>query len=98
MIVEVNGEKFILKVKETYMNEDKEFIDEIITLNDWAEIVRRKAISSLFQMEDILSEFNNRPIRLSDDYPELKKPILNLSGSVSRLPNNLIIEKFMEVE
>lgn len=93
MIIEIEGQSYILKVKETYMSEDKEFHDEIIALEDWAEIVRKKAISSLFQMEEVLSEFCDKPVRLSKDYPEIKKPILNLSGSVSRLPSNIIVEK-----
>lgn len=93
MILEIEGSTYILKVKETYMNEDKEFIDEIIALDEWSEIVRKKAISSLFQIEEILSGVMGKPVRLSEDYPDVKKPILNLSGSVSRLPNNLILEK-----
>lgn len=92
-MIEIDGQTYVLKVKETYMNEDKEFCDEILELEEWAEIVRKKAISALFQMEDSLSGFVGKPVRLSDDYPEIKKPILNLSGSVSRLPNNLIVEK-----
>lgn len=93
MIINIDGNEYVLKVKETYMSENKEFVEEILELNEWAEIVRKKAISSLFQMEEILSDFTGKTVRLSDDYPELKKPILNLSGSVSRLPNNLIVEK-----
>lgn len=93
MLIEFEGNTYILKVKETYMNEDKEFCDDIIELDEWAEIVRKKAISALFQMEDVLSTFVGKPVRLSEDFPEIKKPILNLSGSVSRLPNNLVIER-----
>ena len=93
MIIEIEGKSYMLKVKETYMNEEKEFINEVITLDEWTEIVRKKAISSLFQIEEVLSEFIGKPVRLSSDYPEVKKPILNLSGSVSRLPNNIIIER-----
>jgi hypothetical protein len=93
MIIEIDGNSYILRVKETYMNEDKEFCDEIIALDEWVEIVRKKAISTLFQMEDVISGFVEKPVRLSEDYPEIKKPILNLSGSVSRLPHNLIVER-----
>lgn len=93
MFIEIDGNKYILKVKETYMNENKEFIEETISLEEWSEIVRKKAVSSLFQLEEVLGDFIGKPVRLSDDYPEMKKPILNLSGSVSRMPNNLIVER-----
>lgn len=93
MMIEIDGHKFVLKVKETYMNEEKQFVEEVIELDEWAEIVRKKAISSLFQIEELLSELYDKPVRLSEDYPEVKKPILNFSGSVSRLPKNLIVEK-----
>jgi len=93
MIIEIDGNAYVLKIRETYMNENKEFVEEIISLDEWTEVVRKKAISSLFIMEEVLSEFSGKPVRLSDDYPEVKKPILNFSGSVSRLPHNLIVEK-----
>lgn len=91
MIVEIEGKQYAIKVKETYMNQDKEFVEELIPLDQWAEIVRKKAISSLFHMEEIISQLTGSPVRLSEDYPEVKRPVLNLSGSVSRLPSNLII-------
>lgn len=93
MIVEIAGNSYTIKVKERYMNENKEFVDEVLPLDEWVEIVRKKAISSLFLMEEVLSESTGRSVRISEDYPDIKKPILNLSGSVSRLPNNLIIEQ-----
>lgn len=93
MKIEIDGQLYIIKVKETYMNQEKEFVEELIELSEWSEIIRKKAISSLFHIEEILTDFIGEPVRLSEDYPEVKKPILNLSGSVSRLPDNLIIEK-----
>jgi hypothetical protein len=93
MIIHSEGRTYILKVKEVYMNEDKKFCEEIIALDEWAEIVRKKAVSTLFQMEEVLSDFIGKPVRLSEDYPEIKKPILNLSGSVSRLPINIVLEE-----
>lgn len=93
MMIEIEGNTYILKVKETYMNEEKEFCDEILALDEWSDIVRKKAISTLFQIEELLTVYNGKPVRLSEDYPEMKKPILNLSGAVSRLPQNLIVER-----
>lgn len=93
MIIEIDGSVYMLKVKETYMNDNKEFVEEILPLDEWSEIVKKKAISSLFLIEEILTDIIGKPIRLSEDYPEVKKPILNFSGSVNRLPNNLILEK-----
>lgn len=92
MRIEIDGKFYTVKVKETYMNQERELVDEILSLDEWTEIVRKKAISSLYHIEDVLSDAIGNPVRLSDDHPEIKKPILNLSGSISRLPKNLIIE------
>lgn len=93
MIIEIEGQQYVIEVKESFMDEHKQIKEDIISIEEWAEIVRKKAISSLFYLEEAIESFVGYPIRLSDDYPELKKPILNFSGSVSRLPKNLIIRK-----
>ena len=92
MQIEIDGKKYLLKVKETHMTPDKEFVDSCIPLEQWSEVFRKKAISSIYYIEESLSEIIGTPINLTVNYPEIKKPLLDLNGSIGRLPSNLIIE------
>lgn len=92
MIIEIEGKTYLLKVKETHMTTNKDLVDEWIPLDEWSDLTRKKAVSTLYFIEETLSEFIGKPIRLSENYPELKKPLLDLNGSIGRLPTNLIVE------
>lgn len=92
MKIIIDGKTYLLTVKETHMTPDKKFVDEWIPLEVWSEIIRKKAVSSIYHIEEILSNLTGTTVRLSEDYPEAKKPLLDLNGSIGRLPENLRIE------
>jgi len=93
MKVTLDGETYIVQVKETFMNENKELNENILTLEEWVLMVGKKAISTLYLIEEALTKEFGREIKLSVDLPEGRKSILNLSGCIARLPENLIIIK-----
>jgi len=93
MKVILDGETYTIQVKDIYMNDKKEFIESILTLEEWVIMVGKKAISALYLIEEALAKEFGREIKLSIDLPDGRKPILNLSGCISRLPENLIIVK-----
>lgn len=83
-----------LFVTESYMK-DNEIFSEEIPLEKWSEIVSKKAISAIFELEEILSKELGRPIKLNKDFPHLRKALLNISGAVKRLPEGI---KFKDIE
>lgn len=83
---------YVLLIKDVYMDKDGNIVEEILELDKWAEIVSKKAISVLYYMEEFLSDKLGQEIKLSEDCPQIRKPLLNLSGCIKRLPENLIIK------
>lgn len=88
------GDKFYLaKVGETYIDGNQKWQEEIMPLEKWVDMVSKKSIGSLYAFEDILSDLTGVKVVLKRDYPNIREPILNFSGSVKRLPDNLIFEE-----
>lgn len=79
-------------VRVEYLDENKEWHCEEIPIEKWAEITAKKPISSLYELEKVLTDIRGKETILSKDFPQIRKSILNFAGEVSRLPGNLIIK------
>jgi hypothetical protein len=90
--IELNNGTYELCVKQTFI-EDGVITEETISLDEWSEIVSKRSISTLFELEKTLSILFGREIHLNQEFRNIRKPLLNLSGSVRRLPENLVLVK-----
>ncbi|MGE5438087.1 MAG: hypothetical protein ACM3O3_12815 [Syntrophothermus sp.] len=71
-----------MKIEITYKNKDLKIVGtEEFNLDDYCRLLSQKTLSLLYQIEDL----ENKKI----EFNEIRKYILNLAGSIQRLPENL---------
>jgi hypothetical protein len=71
-----------MKIEITYKNKDLEIVGiEEFNLDDYCRLLSQKTLSLLYQIEDL----ENKKI----EFNEIRKYILNLAGSIQRIPDNI---------
>lgn len=80
-----------MRIEIKHKNKELEVIGvEEFTLNEYCHLLSRKALSLLYQIEDMKNGYVT--------FEEIKKNIFNLAGSMERLPDNLIDDQAKEVK